>query len=272
MYALVRGAAIRAPATRRLRRRSRCLFGAGHPYGERVVRRARRHHQGRPRPRPPGRGPLADRIERSSTARASVSFELPLDGSRAINVGGTRRMLEFAEPLPGLGAGCGASPTLHGLRRGRARRHLQRGRPRRRPAFPQPLRALEVRGRGLVKGWRSRMPVTVVRPSIVVGERDSGWTPKFNVIYWPLRAFSRGAYSVARRALARPWTSFRSTTSPTPPSPSAGLPTPWASTFHLSAGSAASAASATHRAGDAVVRRAAPRLLEPSSTGGWSIR
>ena len=34
--------------------------------------------------------------------------------------------------------------------------------------------------------------MTVVRPSIVVGESDSGWTPAFKVIYWPLRAFARG--------------------------------------------------------------------------------
>ena len=34
----------------------------------------------------------------------------------------------------------------------------------------------------------------MLRPSIIVGERDSGWTASFNVLYWPLRAFSRGAY------------------------------------------------------------------------------
>ena len=47
-------------------------------------------------------------------------------------------------------AGRAAALHLHldRVRRGRARRHLQRGRPRRRPALPQPLRALEVRGRG----------------------------------------------------------------------------------------------------------------------------
>jgi long-chain acyl-CoA synthetase len=31
-----------------------------------------------------------------------------------------------------------------------------------------------------------------VRPSIVVGDSRCGWTPTFNVIYWPLRALSRG--------------------------------------------------------------------------------
>ena len=27
-----------------------------------------------------------------------------------------------------------------------------------------------------------------------MGESDSGWTPTFNVLYWPLRAFSRGLF------------------------------------------------------------------------------
>ncbi len=46
----------------------------------------------------------------------------------------------------------------------------------------------------LLSTRRGELPVTVVRPSIVVGERASGWTNSFNVLYWPLRAFSRGAY------------------------------------------------------------------------------
>jgi nucleoside-diphosphate-sugar epimerase len=34
----------------------------------------------------------------------------------------------------------------------------------------------------------------VLRPSIVVGERPSGWTSSFNVLYGPLKAFARGAF------------------------------------------------------------------------------
>jgi long-chain acyl-CoA synthetase len=34
----------------------------------------------------------------------------------------------------------------------------------------------------------------IARPSIVMGESDTGWTPAFNVLYWPLRAFSRGLF------------------------------------------------------------------------------
>ena len=32
----------------------------------------------------------------------------------------------------------------------------------------------------------------MARPSIVVGDSRTGWTPTFNVVYWPLRAFERG--------------------------------------------------------------------------------
>jgi long-chain acyl-CoA synthetase len=48
----------------------------------------------------------------------------------------------------------------------------------------------------LVDGHRERLPITVVRPSIVVGERGTGWTASFNVIYGPLRAFAAGTYPV----------------------------------------------------------------------------
>ena len=34
----------------------------------------------------------------------------------------------------------------------------------------------------------------IARPSIVMGESDSGWTPAFNVLYWPMQAFSRGLF------------------------------------------------------------------------------
>jgi nucleoside-diphosphate-sugar epimerase len=41
---------------------------------------------------------------------------------------------------------------------------------------------------------RDYLPTTILRPSIVVGDRRSGWTSAFNVLYWPLRAFARGLY------------------------------------------------------------------------------
>jgi male sterility protein len=43
-----------------------------------------------------------------------------------------------------------------------------------------------------VHGRAADLPLVIARPSIVVGDSRSGWTPAFNPIYWPPRAFSRG--------------------------------------------------------------------------------
>src|SRR5439155_302109 len=53
----------------------------------------------------------------------------------------------------------------------------------------------------LVRRRGDRFPAVVVRPSIVVGDSATGWTPTFNVLYWPLRAFARG---LLRSVPARP--------------------------------------------------------------------
>jgi long-chain acyl-CoA synthetase len=37
----------------------------------------------------------------------------------------------------------------------------------------------------------SGLDAAILRPSIVVGDSRTGWTPAFNVIYWPLQAFAR---------------------------------------------------------------------------------
>ncbi len=46
--------------------------------------------------------------------------------------------------------------------------------------------------------WSARgeriCPGSILRPSIVVGDRASGWTAAFNVMYWPLRALSTGLF------------------------------------------------------------------------------
>jgi long-chain acyl-CoA synthetase len=54
----------------------------------------------------------------------------------------------------------------------------------------------------LVRSRSGALPIQVFRPSIVVGEEETGWTTSFNVIYGPLRGFARGAYPVlpARRS------------------------------------------------------------------------
>jgi thioester reductase-like protein len=146
---------------------------------------------------------LARRITEIIHSAASVSFTLPLAESRRVNVEGTRRLLEFAELCQGRGQGlrrfchistayvAGDHPgefTEDQLEVGQGFRNAYE-----RSKFEAELR---------VKERSAQLPILVLRPSIIVGERSSGWTSSFNVLYPPLKAFSRGAYPVipARRS------------------------------------------------------------------------
>ncbi|HEV3072374.1 MAG TPA: SDR family oxidoreductase [Solirubrobacteraceae bacterium] len=262
VYVLVRGAnddAVAARVEHTLHR----LFGADHPYAERVI--AVRGDITRPALGLRGkRDGLAEEVSEIVHGAASVSFELGLEASRAINVEGTRRVLEFAERccvrgglrrlsylstayIAGDHGSCFSEDDLAVGQR-----------------FRNVYERSKFEAECLVARSRGRLPITVLRPSIVVGERDSGWTTSFNVIYWPLRAFARGAYVAlpARRE-----------------APVDVVPVDYVAdaifalsqareaegaTFHLTAGAHASSVGELVQLAAAFFERAAPRLLEPT--------
>jgi long-chain acyl-CoA synthetase len=136
---------------------------------------------------------LAGRVEQIIHSAASVSFALPLDEARAINLEGTRRMLELAELAHERG---GLKRYAHvstayiagdycGLFHEHDHDVAQ--------AFRNSYEQSKFESEHLVRS-RPDLPTTILRPSIVVGDRRSGWTAAFNVLYWPLRAFARGLF------------------------------------------------------------------------------
>jgi long-chain acyl-CoA synthetase len=140
---------------------------------------------------------IADQVGEIVHGAASVAFDLPLAESRAINVEGTRRMLELADACAARGAGLRrltyvSTAYVAGDRRGPAfEAELDLGQ-----GFRNGYEQSKNEAERLVRAHRERLPITVVRPSIVVGERGTGWTASFNVIYGPLRAFAAGTYPV----------------------------------------------------------------------------
>ncbi len=124
----------------------------------------------------------------------SVAFDLPLDESRAINVEGTKRMLELAEEShrrnPLYRFTYVSTAYVAGDCGGRVREHAAGPRKRFRNTYEHSKSEAEA----LVQERRSLLPVTIVRPSIVVGDKRTGWTASFNVIYSPLRALASGAF------------------------------------------------------------------------------
>jgi thioester reductase-like protein len=137
---------------------------------------------------------LAERVDRVIHCAATVSFTLGLDESRAINVEGTRRMLDLAASCAERG---GIDSFVHvstayvaGTHSGDFGEHdLDVGQ-----GFRNAYERSKFEAELVVRRRAQELPVQVVRPSIVVGDSRSGWTPAFNVLYTPLRAFSRGAY------------------------------------------------------------------------------
>jgi len=137
---------------------------------------------------------IAERVDHIIHSAASVSFSLPIDEARAINVDGTRRMLELAElarERGGLERYCHVSTAyVSGTHAGRFREdELDVGQ-----EFRNTYEQSKFEAEQLVRA-HGGLPTTILRPSIVVGDRRSGWTAAFNVLYWPLRAFARGLYA-----------------------------------------------------------------------------
>ena len=127
---------------------------------------------------------------------ASVSFGLELAAARAINVGGSRQVLALARRARAEGA---LERFVHvstayvaGDTSGvflEAQRDIGQG-------FRNTYERTKLEAELAVADALDELAGAVVRPSIVVGERASGWTSSFNVIYPPLRAFASRSIEV----------------------------------------------------------------------------
>ncbi|MGI8731188.1 MAG: SDR family oxidoreductase [Solirubrobacteraceae bacterium] len=141
---------------------------------------------------PATRATLTSSIGAVVHCAASVSFTLELDDARRINVGGTREILSLASEARE--NGClerfvhVSTAYVAGERDGRAReRQGDIGQ-----SFRNTYERTKLEAERFVQ--ESGLPAAIVRPSVIVGDSVTGWTPSFNVIYWPLQAFARGLF------------------------------------------------------------------------------
>jgi thioester reductase-like protein len=262
VYVLVRGASERAAATR-VERTLACLFGFGHPYAGRVtavrgdVTRAGlglRH----------GRGALTERVNEVVHSAASVSFDLELDAARAINVDGTRRVLEFAERCRRRGSGLRRfSYVSTAYVAGRHSGYFSEDDLNRGQRFRNTYEQSKFEAERTVAQRREQLPITVLRPSIIVGARDSGWTSSFNVLYWPLRVFARGAYAALPARGEAPVDVVPVDYVADATFALSQAPEAEGATFHLTAGDQATSVGELVELASAFFKRPAPRLIDP---------
>ena len=123
---------------------------------------------------------------------ATIRFDHPLDEARSINCGGTRRMLAIAEMCLKKGklerfVYIGSS-SVSGQRAGRIlESELETGQ-----KFFNTYERSKNESERIVRDHFVRVPATVFRPSIIIGDSTTGKTTSFNVIYIPLRLLQRG--------------------------------------------------------------------------------
>jgi thioester reductase-like protein len=139
-------------------------------------------------------------VDRIIHCAASIAFDSPLEQARAINVDGVARVVELAREIA---AGGRLRRLVHVSTAYVSGRHAGRFREQDLDVGQEFRNSYERSKHEAEHLLREapELPTVVARPSIVVGHRASGWTPAFNVIYWPIRAAERG---LLREVPARP--------------------------------------------------------------------
>lgn len=130
---------------------------------------------------------IAADVDHVVHAAASTKFAAPLDQLRLDNVDGTREVLAFAERCQALGTlrrfDYVSTAFVAGINSGVVtERDLDRGQ-----LFANHYEQTKFEAESLVASYRARMPIAIYRPSVVVGDSRTGFTPHFRVLYWPLR-------------------------------------------------------------------------------------
>jgi long-chain acyl-CoA synthetase len=181
-----------AAADARLREAVECICGSADAYRDRLT-------AVRADIEKPGLGldawtrdALGEQVTDIVHSAASVSFALPLDRSRQINVAGTEEVLRLADLCDRRGGleRLGYISTAYVA--GACTDEFGEGELDVGQRFRNPYEQSKFEAERLVRAHGDRLPIQVFRPSIVVGDRRTGWTAAFNVLYSPLKAFARG--------------------------------------------------------------------------------
>jgi thioester reductase-like protein len=119
---------------------------------------------------------------------ATVRFDHTLAEARAINVEGTRRILDFASAAPNLRSlAYVGTAYVAGERTGLIREdELVTGQ-----SYRNTYEQTKAEAEALVRERLKSIPGVILRPSIIVGDSRTGVTSSFKMMYWPLKIYAR---------------------------------------------------------------------------------
>jgi len=134
---------------------------------------------------------LADETTRVIHSAATVRFDHTLEEARNINVEGTRRILDFAESARGLRSlAYVGTAYVAGERNDLIREdELAIGQ-----GYRNTYEQSKAEAEALVRSRLGSLPGVILRPSIIVGDSQTGVTSSFKMMYWPLKIYARGLW------------------------------------------------------------------------------
>jgi long-chain acyl-CoA synthetase len=123
---------------------------------------------------------------------ATVQFNLSLDVTRAINVGGTKHVMSFAKRVQELGSLRRVAHISTAYVSGKRSGIIYEDKDQSAIAFANSYEHAKYEAEKYVRGLMQELPIMIFRPSIIVGDSRTGATSAFNVLYGPLKLISRG--------------------------------------------------------------------------------
>ncbi len=139
---------------------------------------------------------LATEVTHIIHAAASTQFQLPLKYARLVNYKGTKNIMAFAKQAQDAGnlqhVGYISTAYVCGKKEGTIYEddmEHQKG-------FSNTYEQTKWESEQFVRNLMSDLPVTIFRPSIVVGDSKTGMTLAFNVLYTPLKWIQKGVITV----------------------------------------------------------------------------
>lgn len=134
---------------------------------------------------------LAARCDVVLHSAADVRFNQDLDDARNRNVEGTARVTELAKACAETGLrryDWVGTAFVAGLRRGKVTEaDLEHE-----AGWKNTYEQSKYEAEAWLRANASDLPLTVYRPSIIVGESSTGATSNFGMLYWPVQIYARG--------------------------------------------------------------------------------
>ena len=131
---------------------------------------------------------LGAEVTRVIHCAATVRFDHSLAEARQMNLEGTRKMLDFAGSMRSLRSfSYVGTAYVAGERQGLIREdELDVGQ-----SFRNTYEQTKAEAELLVRSRMDKTPCVILRPSIIVGDSQTGVTSSFKMLYWPLKIYSR---------------------------------------------------------------------------------